>query len=55
MQKAVSLLPIFLSGLLFAENTIIAVVNNDIISLQGFIEGISEDKQYRILEINNLI
>mgnify|MGYP001156991789 FL=1 len=29
--------------------------NNDIISLRGFIEGISEDKQYKILEINNLI
>ena len=29
--------------------------NNDTISLRGFIEGISEDKQYKILEINNLI
>ena len=29
--------------------------NNDKISLRGFIEGISEDKQYKILEINNLI
>ena len=35
MQRVLSLLLIFLSGLLFAENTIIAVVNNDIISLKS--------------------
>jgi len=35
MQRVLGLLLIFLSGLLFAENTIIAVVNNDIISLKS--------------------
>ena len=35
MQRALSLLLISFSGLLFAENTIIAIVDNDIISLKS--------------------
>ena len=36
MKRALTLLLIFCSGLVYTENTIIAIVNNDIISLQGY-------------------
>ncbi|WP_416694225.1 peptidylprolyl isomerase [Candidatus Pseudothioglobus sp. Uisw_050_01] len=61
MQRALSLLLISFSGLLFAENTIIAVVNNEIISLKSIenkiIKANSKEEKIEILykQIDNIL
>jgi len=57
MKRALTLLLIFCSGLVYTENTIIAIVNNDIISLKAIESKIlnANAREYRVDIVNHRI
>ena len=57
MKRALTLLLIFCSGLVYTENTIIAIVNNDIISLKAIESKIlnANASEYKVDIVNQRI
>ena len=57
MKRALTLLLIFCSGLVYTENTIIAIVNNDIISLKAIESKIlnANAREYKVDIVNHRI